>query len=227
MILYYLFFFIIGTCYASFFVTIGQRWAGQNCHCSRSQCPFCHHVLRWWQLIPLVGWAWQAGRCRDCQKLISPFSSVCELLCGACFTIMAQWPLVDWCVIFVTSASLLVMSATDWQAQWISPLCLTGLFPLYHLFGQLPLNEVIFGIIPLSVLLAIAAKQGLLGAGDCEFLVVLLISVGPFHAAVIVMIASLAFLIYVSVTGNWQKRLPFIPWLSLGTTYLFINQVLK
>jgi hypothetical protein len=139
---------------------------------------------------------------------------------------MAQWPLADWWIVFAVTAALLVMAATDWQAQWICPLCLTGLFPLYYLFGQLHLNELLFVMLPLLFLLAIAAKQELLGAGDGEFLAVLLVTVGVFNSGGGVMIASASLLTYVAITGGRQRRLPFIPWLALGTSCLLIKQLL-
>lgn len=227
MLLCYIFFFIVGACHASFFITMGQRWAGQPCHGCRSQCPSCHHPLRWWQLLPLVGWSLQVGRCHDCHHPISPFSSVSELLCGLCFAASIQWPLTDWLAVFIVTAALLVMSATDWQSRWICPLCLPGLFPLFILFGHLRIDEVLFAVLPLVLLLTLTTQLGFLGGGDCEFLTVLLVTVGVANSAIIVLIASVSLLIHVLVAGEQQQRLPFIPCLSLGTGCLLINQLLN
>lgn len=37
----------------------------------RSGCPSCGHVLNWYELIPVVSWVIQKGRCRSCGSKIS------------------------------------------------------------------------------------------------------------------------------------------------------------
>jgi leader peptidase (prepilin peptidase)/N-methyltransferase len=36
-----------------------------------SQCPVCHHPIRWYDNVPVLGWLALGGRCRDCQTWIS------------------------------------------------------------------------------------------------------------------------------------------------------------
>ena len=36
----------------------------------RSECLFCGHKLAWFELIPIVSWLLQRGRCRKCKKKI-------------------------------------------------------------------------------------------------------------------------------------------------------------
>ena len=38
----------------------------------RSRCPSCGHILGVTELIPVVSWALQRGRCRSCGQRISP-----------------------------------------------------------------------------------------------------------------------------------------------------------
>ncbi len=37
----------------------------------RSECPDCHHQLSWYELIPIVSFLVQQGKCRHCKKNIS------------------------------------------------------------------------------------------------------------------------------------------------------------
>jgi leader peptidase (prepilin peptidase) / N-methyltransferase len=48
----------------------------------RSHCMHCDHVLRWYELIPIVSWLIQGGRCRSCHHRISPAYLIAELVCA-------------------------------------------------------------------------------------------------------------------------------------------------
>lgn len=51
----------------------------------RSQCLSCGYVLRWYDLIPLVSWLSQGGKCRYCHKRIGSFEPLIELGTAAYF----------------------------------------------------------------------------------------------------------------------------------------------
>src|SRR5689334_10118483 len=53
----------------------------------RSECPNCKHQLKFYELIPLVSYIIQGGKCRGCQSRISPIYPVIELLTGILFMI--------------------------------------------------------------------------------------------------------------------------------------------
>lgn len=60
----------------------------------RSMCPNCHHTLAARDLVPLLSWLWLRGRCRYCQKPISPQYPAVELLTGVAFVLAyLLWPL--------------------------------------------------------------------------------------------------------------------------------------
>ena len=45
----YVFIFIVGACFGSFALVIGERLPiNKNAVNSRSECDNCHHVLSWW-----------------------------------------------------------------------------------------------------------------------------------------------------------------------------------
>lgn len=59
----------------------------------RSRCLHCHHVLRWYELIPVVSWLAQRGKCRQCRKPIGYFELLIELGMIAFFVVSyAFWP---------------------------------------------------------------------------------------------------------------------------------------
>lgn len=54
---------------------------------SRSCCPHCYHTLRFQDLIPVLSWLFSGGKCRYCNKKISPSYLLLELLSGSlCLT---------------------------------------------------------------------------------------------------------------------------------------------
>ena len=48
----------------------------------RSKCPYCHHQLKWFELIPLLSFFFLKGRCRYCRKPISYQYPLVELFSG-------------------------------------------------------------------------------------------------------------------------------------------------
>ena len=54
----------------------------------RSHCPHCQKTLGFWELIPVVSFLVQAGRCRSCRKLISWQYPLVELATGIVFTLI-------------------------------------------------------------------------------------------------------------------------------------------
>jgi len=54
-----------------------------------SHCPACGHVLRGWELIPVISFLLQKGQCRKCQARISWRYPCVELLTGTLFLLTA------------------------------------------------------------------------------------------------------------------------------------------
>ena len=52
-----------------------------------SNCPKCHHPIRWYDNVPVLSWLLLRGRCRDCRAPISPRYAVVELLTALLFVV--------------------------------------------------------------------------------------------------------------------------------------------
>jgi len=52
---------------------------------SRSHCVFCKKKLSWYELIPLLSFTIQKGRCRECHKKISWQYPIIEIITGLLF----------------------------------------------------------------------------------------------------------------------------------------------
>ncbi len=80
------FFFVLGTIFGSFLnVVIYRLPRGMSLAWPSSHCPACNHPIRWYHNVPVFGWLWLRGRCRDCGVKISPRYPMVEFLVGLVF----------------------------------------------------------------------------------------------------------------------------------------------
>jgi prepilin signal peptidase PulO-like enzyme (type II secretory pathway) len=86
--------FALGACVGSFLnVVIYRLPAGMSLIHPPSRCPACGHPIRWYDNVPIFGWLWLRGRCRDCRAAISPRYPLVEFAVAALFVIVA---VADW-----------------------------------------------------------------------------------------------------------------------------------
>ena len=82
---------VAGACVGSFANVVAWRlpreesvvWPG-------SHCPKCGQAVRWHDNVPVLGWLWLQGRCRDCHQGISSRYPLVELL-SALLWLSALW----------------------------------------------------------------------------------------------------------------------------------------
>jgi leader peptidase (prepilin peptidase) / N-methyltransferase len=80
------FLFVLGTIVGSFLNVVVYRLPrGGSLIYPGSRCPACGHDIRWHDNVPIVGWLWLRGRCRDCHARISGRYPLVEFAIGAMF----------------------------------------------------------------------------------------------------------------------------------------------
>lgn len=85
---YYITFFLFGLCFGSFFNVCGLRIPnGESVSSPRSHCTKCGHTLKWYELIPLLSFIIQKGKCRECGAKLSWFYPFSELATAILFTV--------------------------------------------------------------------------------------------------------------------------------------------
>lgn len=98
--------FLFGLVVGSFMNVLALRYDGEHFLFNprviggRSRCPHCKRILRWFELIPLVSYLAQWGRCRNCGIRIGLHYPLMELLSALVFVLVplrfASYPwLVD------------------------------------------------------------------------------------------------------------------------------------
>ena len=87
-IIYSIMIFIIGICFGSFFNVVGYRLPNNmSISFPPSHCTNCNHKLGIFELIPILSYIFQGGKCKHCKSKISCFYPIFEFLTGVLFVI--------------------------------------------------------------------------------------------------------------------------------------------
>lgn len=139
--------FLFGLLVGSFLNVLADRLPfGESVLWGRSHCDFCRKPLRWFELIPIVSFLFQGGRCLRCKKKLSFQYPVVELITALGFVYFTgQWAyMIIFCafvVIFVSDLkyqiipdsmvvviALSTLAAIGLQADHLYASCGAGLF---------------------------------------------------------------------------------------------------
>ncbi len=85
-----IFYFFIGLAVGSFLNSVIYRLDLPARASARSYCPYCKKTLSWFELIPLMSFILQKGKCRHCRKPISLQYPLVELATGILF-VLCGW----------------------------------------------------------------------------------------------------------------------------------------
>ena len=133
---------IIGLIIGSFLATVLVRWPeGQSVLAGRSRCDQCLSSLSARELIPVVSYVLQSGKCRTCRHKIAPEHPALELTASMIGALaFAQAPGVEGLLGALFGWQLLLLAALDVKHQWL-PDRLTFLLIIGGLLGGLVLRN--------------------------------------------------------------------------------------
>ncbi len=83
--LFYIWLFILGTFFGSFFNVLADRLSKEQTIGGRSKCDKCKHVLAWYDLIPIISFTLLNGKCRYCRAPIAKGHLLAEIVTGVLF----------------------------------------------------------------------------------------------------------------------------------------------
>ncbi|WP_342432472.1 prepilin peptidase [Neobacillus sp. FSL H8-0543] len=225
------FLFVYGLVLGSFFNVVGLRVPlKQSIVSPRSACPTCGHQLKPYELIPVISYLLQGGKCRGCQSRISPIYPFFELLTGILF---ATSPLViGWSselVIALTLISMfMIIIVSDIHYMLIPDKILiwfAGIFLLERIFLPLtPWWDSLLGAVTGFVLLLIVAlvSKGGMGMGDVKLYALL----GFVLGFKLVLLSFFLSTLFGAVIGGLallfkivkrRQPIPFGPFIAAGT----------
>lgn len=82
--------FVLGAVIGSFLNVVILRHEKREGLNGRSHCPTCKKTLRWYELIPILSYLVQRGKCRSCGSPLSIQYPLVELATGIIFVLVAQ-----------------------------------------------------------------------------------------------------------------------------------------
>ena len=237
---------MLGAALGSFFNVVAHRsvagrpWWGKE----RSACKACKKELSAIELIPVVSWFIQRGRCRSCKARVSPRYVVVELLGAAGAGLIAwRWG-VSWAYLLSMTGcfGILLNALTDYESSDIFDIfalamgiCGLGL----RIFGGW--DALVDGLFGAAVgggifALIILATRGGMGWGDASFMAGFGAILGwrmtllAFYSGI--MVGGVG-IIWLMLRGHvkWGRgdSVPLVPYLAVGGffTLLFGPQVFQ
>ncbi|WP_042459206.1 prepilin peptidase [Neobacillus dielmonensis] len=235
--------FIYGIIFGSFYNVVGLRVPEKKSIVTpRSACSSCGHQLTPIELIPVISYFIQKGKCRGCGSRISPIYPTFELLTGILFAAAPYF--TGWSgelVVALTLISLfMIITVSDIHYMIIPDKILiwfAGFFLLERIIWPLDpwWNSLLGALTGFLLLLVIAIiSKGGMGFGDVKLyaligfvlgfkLVLLSFFLSTLFGAVI---GGLAMLLKIV---KRQQPIPFGPFIAAGTlvAYFYGNELIN
>lgn len=234
---------VLGLTFGSFIATVALRWPeGRSAMRGRSECDSCRKPLRAHELVPLLSYVLQRGRCRGCGAPIHPGHPAVEtggMLVGIAAGLVAPgWEGVAGAIF---GWLLLALAALDLAAFWL-PNTLTGLLALAGIadgifFDPGWVDRIAGGLLGFGLLHLVAftyrhvrGREGL-GGGDPKMFGGIGLWLGATMLAPVLLAASvtgLAVALALRITGReirMTSRLPLGTLLAIAAFPAWLYQV--
>lgn len=227
------FVFLFGLSCGSFFnVLIDRLPQSESLWFPGSHCDFCRKPLRWFELVPVLSFLLQLGRCRRCRRRINLQYPVVELISGLAFVFFYQSTGASptaFAASVLLFGAFLVIAIADFKYQVIPDqmVAVGTLGALLLLAASSQPRGLIFhalaGAVASALLLFLwylTKGQGL-GLGDVKLVFLLGLVVG-FPRVVIMLYAAFLTGAIVGVIliligrKKWKSRMAFGPFLIIG-----------
>ena len=238
-----IYFGIVGLILGSFYIVVGLRVPlKESVVKPRSSCSNCNNALSPVELIPVLSYLMQRGKCRSCKATISPIYPFMELITGVLFAVSPF--IVGWgteLLICYTLISLLVIITVSDLAYMIIPDKILIIFASIFIVLQFTVGDrqwldILLGaIIGFGFLLLIAVvTNGGMGGGDIKLFGLL----GFILGVKLVILAFFFSVVYGAVIGmlmmllrvlKQRQPVPFGPFIAVGalTAYYFGEKIVQ
>lgn len=235
-------FFIMGTLLGSFFNVVGWRLPkGESIVSPPSHCPKCNHRLKYWELIPIISYFLQRGKCTSCKQKISWFYPVFEFCCGLLFALaFLAYGLDLKLVIALTFISMLIIIMVSDYNFMIIPdevlivfgIALSLEIGLIYGYQQLLISLgngclAMTFIYILKLFGDVIFKRESMGGGDIKLLFVFGLVLGWPSAVLSIFLGSIVGLpsSLLMIRTKQDHEIPFGPFLSIGSLLILLTKI--
>ena len=245
-IIYIIYMFVIGTIMGSFFNVIGHRLSkNESAIKPRSHCEFCGHILAWYELIPIISFLIQGGKCRKCRAKLSWWYPLIEIITGLFFVgcYLYYGFTYNLLLALIISSVLIITCISDFNYLVIldEVLVVSSLAALVVIFLKEGFNGLIIsllsGLLMFFFMLMVkivgdkAFKRESLGGGDIKLSLFIGLVLGyklSFINLVLASFLALPVAFYYLVKLK-DREVPFGPFLIISTfiIYIFSTQILE
>lgn len=231
--------FIFGTIFGSFYLVIGTRLPlKENVITGRSRCDNCKHELSWYELIPIISFVIQKGKCRNCHKKISINHLLVEIVTGILFAFGYYYYGISYelfmylviisvtILIFVSDFKYMIILDSTWIVGGILIIILKLIaYGTYSVLMSI-LNGI--GLFIIMYIIKIIGnflfKKESLGDGDIKLSFFIGLTIGFRLGLISLIFASFLALPYAfaQIYLNKKNELPYGPFLISATAIIFI-----
>jgi prepilin signal peptidase PulO-like enzyme (type II secretory pathway) len=222
-------FFIYGLFFGSFFNVVVDRWSINKSIKGRSKCDNCNYTLKAKNLVPLLSFIWQKGKCSECGMKLSFAYPFAELLTGISFLIVyfAFGLSVNTIIGIIFISTLIISSLTDYKNDKILTKVVFYPSVIIFILGLIYINDFSLLYFLPAILMSIFGLVGILFNKFSENKLFLFFDIflvfGIFFGSVATLISSV--MLFLGILILKKKKLPIVPFWLLGslTTYLTIG----
>lgn len=249
-LIFYIFIFLFGLIIGSFLNSVIYRleegmpiWRWSN----RSICPHCKKQLRWFELIPVISFIIQKGRCTACPEKISWQYPFVELATGLLFVGIMNYELgimgyelnslflIQTIYFLIVSSLLILIFVFDYKHyiipnQFVYSLIILSLgynilYSLFIIHNSSFLIQAVLSALLLSgffLSLVLISKGEWMGMGDVKFALFMGLFLGwPKIFVAFFMSFFIGSIISLALVARGEKgmqsQIPFGPFLIIGT----------
>lgn len=238
--IYLILFFIYGLIFGSFFNVVGSRLPkGESIILPPSHCNNCGHKLTAFELIPVLSYIFQKGKCKKCGIKLSVMYPIYELFCGIIFaTIYYKFGITKDIIIPLTFISMLLIIIVSDIEYMIIPdeiLIFFGIILLIEISIINGVNSlfysILYGIGAFGIMLVIKLlgdflfKKESMGGGDIKLMFFFGLCTNLSNALFSIFIGSVIGLPISLIILKIKKTniIPFGPFLSLGIMIIILT----
>jgi len=230
--------FIYGLIFGSFFNVVALRGLSGEKLTGFSHCPKCGMRLRAKNLVPVLSFLFQKGKCSNCGCKIDLIYPIFELSTAISYLLLYTFYGISlkFVILVVLISALIISTLTDLKEAWVlDRVVIISFLIILALRIADPVNIFIHVVSSITLLVIFFVMSGFdkIGGGDAKLIAIMCLAMGLYNTILAITIASVVCLIYTVMFAFVYKMkvksivIRFVPFLLVGTIIcqILINSI--